>query len=46
MSTLTLKADIRDLTRQLSQIPGITAGEAQKMTIALEKELKKQTKLA
>jgi hypothetical protein len=46
VSTLTLKADIRDLTRQLSQIPGITAGEAQKMTIALEKELKKQTKLA
>lgn len=45
-ATLTLKADIRDLTRQLKAIPGITEGEAKRMTIALEKELKKQTQLA
>ena len=39
--TLTYRADIRDLTKKLSSIEGITAAEARKSVQALSKELKK-----
>ena len=39
--TLTYRADIRDLTKKLSSIEGLTAAEARKTVKALSKELKK-----
>lgn len=41
--TLTYRADIRDLTKKLGSIEGITAAEARKTVNALSKELKKAT---
>ena len=41
--TLTYRADIRDLTKKLGSIEGITAAEARKTVKALSKELKKAT---
>lgn len=38
---LTLRADISELRKEISKIPGITAGEAKKMSIALERNFKK-----
>lgn len=39
--TLTFRAELADLRKQLATIPGITEGEAKRMAIALEKGLKK-----
>jgi hypothetical protein len=43
---VTIGAELADLRKELGTIPGITAAEAKRMTIALEKEYQRSTKAA
>lgn len=41
---LTFKANMRNLTKQLADLPDVTTKEAQRMVIALEKEMQRATR--